>query len=116
MSESKEVIPEAAVPMIARNAAWVALASKFPNSDLVHSEDFIRAIDEALEAAAPHMMAIVSTIAELDALPRLSVIRSDEGAVFEKHTMWHEAGSRDLLYSPDIALPATVLQLGWGQE
>ena len=58
----------------------------------------------------------VTTIDELDALPRLSVIRSDEGAVFEKHTMWHEAGSRDLKYSPDIALPATVLQIGWGEE
>ena len=69
-----------------------------------------------LEAAAPHLMAAVSTVAELDALPRFSVIRSGEGAVFERQTMWHEAGSRDLMYSPDIALPATVLQLGWGEE
>lgn len=70
----------------------------------------------ALEAAAPHMQASVSTLAELDALPRFTVIRSGEGAVYERETMWHEAGSRDLKYSPDVALPATVLQLGWGEE
>ena len=58
----------------------------------------------------------VTTLADLDALPWRSVIRSDEGAVFEKFTMWHEAGSRDLKYWTDIALPATVLQLGWGEE
>lgn len=58
----------------------------------------------------------VTTLADLDALPWRSVIRSNEGTVFEKFTMWHEAGSRDLKYSPAIALPATVLQLGWGEE
>lgn len=71
---------------------------------------------EILEAAAPYMQPVVATREELDALPRLSVIRSNEGTVFEKFTMWHEAGSRDLKYSPDIALPATVLQVGWGAE
>lgn len=60
--------------------------------------------------------ATITTLADLDALPWRSVIRSDEGAVFEKFTMWHEAGSRDLKYSPAIALPATVLQMGWGEE
>lgn len=71
---------------------------------------------KAVEAAAPHMLAQVATVQELDALPWRAVIRSDEGTVFEKFTMWHEAGSRDLKYSPAIALPATVLQLGWGEE
>lgn len=50
-------IPDESVPMIARNAAWVALAIEFPNSDLIHSEEFARALDKALEAAAPHLMA-----------------------------------------------------------
>ena len=71
---------------------------------------------KAVEAAAPYMLTKVSTVRELEALPRLSVIRTDEGTVYERHTMWHEAGSRDLKYSPDIRLPATVLQHGWGEE
>lgn len=32
------------------------------------------------------------------------------------HEMWHEAGSRDLKSWTDIALPVTLLQLGWGEE
>jgi len=71
---------------------------------------------EAVIAAGYRKARQVTTLAELDALPRFTVIRSDEGAVFERQTMWHEAGSRDLMYSPGIALPATVLQLGWGEE
>lgn len=67
----------------------------------------------AIEGTRPQT---VSTIANLDALPRLTVIRDADGVVFERHTMWHEAGSRDLKYSPAITLPATVLQLGWGEE
>jgi len=58
----------------------------------------------------------ITTAVELAALPRFTVIRSAEGSVFERQTMWHEAGSRDLKYWTDIALPATVLQLGWGEE
>lgn len=56
----------------------------------------------------------VTTVEELDALPRLSVIRPSGNlpAVFEKHTMWHEAGSRDLVWSDAIPLPATVLHEG----
>lgn len=58
----------------------------------------------------------VTTAVELAALPRFTVIRSAEGFVFERQTMWHEAGSRDLKYWTEIALPATVLQRGWGEE
>ena len=58
----------------------------------------------------------ITTAVELAALPRFTVIRSAEGSVFERQTMWHEAGSRDLKYWTDIALPATVLQQGWGEE
>lgn len=58
----------------------------------------------------------ITTAVELAALPRFTVIRSAEGSVFERQTMWHEAGSRDLKYWTDIALPVTVLQIGWGEE
>ena len=54
---TNQVIPEAAVPMIARNAAFLVLASKYPNSDLVYSVEFGQALKAALEAAAPHMLA-----------------------------------------------------------
>lgn len=63
----------------------------------------------AVLAAGYRKPRTITTRGELDALPRLSVIRSDEGAVFERHTMWHEAGSRDLMYTSGIALPATVI-------
>lgn len=43
------------VPMAAKNAAWLVLASKYPHSDLIYSKDFALALDEALKAAAPHM-------------------------------------------------------------
>lgn len=72
-----------------------------------------QSLEVELQAAKPQQ---VTTAVELDALPRFTVIRSAEGSVFERQTMWHEAGSRDLKYSPDIALPAAVLQLGWGEE
>jgi hypothetical protein len=68
----------------------------------------------ALEAAAPYLQPLVSTQEDLDALPRFTVIRDYDGLVFERQTMWHEAGSRDLKYSPDVSLPVSVLQLGWG--
>jgi hypothetical protein len=73
---------------------------------------------KAVEAAAPHLMAprIITTATELDALRRFTVIRSAEGIVYEKQTMWHEAGSRDLVYWPAIALPVIILQEGWGDE
>jgi len=60
----------------------------------------------------------VTTDAELDALPRLSVVRQVGHAqsVFVKYTMWHEAGSRDLCWSNAIPLPATVLHVGEGEE
>ena len=73
---------------------------------------------DAILAAGYRKPYTVSTVAELDALPRLSVVRPSGNlpAVFEKHTMWHEAGSRDLVWSDAIQLPATVLYVGEGEE
>lgn len=78
-----------------------------------------RMVEVVLEAGAPYLHASsqqITTAVELAALPRFTVIRSADGSVFERQTMWHEAGSRDLKYWTDIALPATVLQHGWGEE
>ena len=72
-----------------------------------------QSLEVELQAAKPQQ---VTTAVELAALPRFTVIRSAEGSVFERQTMWHEAGSRDLKYWTDIALPVTVLQMGWGEE
>lgn len=72
-----------------------------------------QSLEVELQNAKPQQ---VTTAVELAALPRFTVIRSAEGSVFERQTMWHEAGSRDLKYWTDIALPVTVLQLGWGEE
>lgn len=72
-----------------------------------------QSLEVELQAAKPQQ---ITTAVELAALPRFTVIRSAEGSVFERQTMWHEAGSRDLKYWTDIALPATVLQMGWGEE
>ena len=72
-----------------------------------------QSLEVELQAAKPQQ---ITTAVELAALPRFTVIRSAEGSVFERQTMWHEAGSRDLKYWTDIALPVTVLQLGWGEE
>lgn len=108
------MIPETAVEAAAERdygPGWASASEWERLAYLAHATNL-------LEAAAPHMgaRATVGSIEELDALPRFSVIRSDEGCVFERQTMWHEAGSRDLMNSPDIALPATVLQVGWGEE
>ena len=71
---------------------------------------------DAILAAGYIKPRTITTATELDALRRFTVIRSAEGVVYEKQTMWHEAGSRDLVYWPAIALPAMVLQEGWGEE
>jgi hypothetical protein len=42
----------------ARNAAFLVFASRFPNSDFVYSQEFQRTLNEALESAAPHMVAL----------------------------------------------------------
>ena len=72
-----------------------------------------QSLEVELQAAKPQQ---VTTAVELAALPRFTVIRSADGTVFERQTMWHEAGSRALIAWPDIPLPVTVLQLGWGEE
>ena len=73
----------------------------------------VQSLEVELEAAKPRT---ITTATELEALRRFTVIRSAEGVVYEKQTMWHEAGSRDLVYWPAIALPVVVLQEGWGEE
>jgi hypothetical protein len=82
------------------------------STPVVNSSDRAQAI-RVLVAAAPHLMAhrAITTVEELDALPRLSVVRplANMSAAFEKHTMWHEAGSRDLVTASAIPLPVTVL-------
>jgi hypothetical protein len=66
---------------------------------------------DAVIAAGYSKPRTITTVEELDALPRLAVVRprAEMSAVLEKHTMWHEAGSRDLVTSSEIFLPATVL-------
>lgn len=81
-----------------------------------YSTGYGKLFADALITAGYSKPRVITTAVELAALPRFTVIRSAEGSVFERHTMWHEAGSRDLKYWTDIALPATVLQLGWGEE
>jgi len=73
---------------------------------------------DAVLSAGYRKQYTVTTDAELDALPRLSVVRQVGHAqsVFVKYTMWHEAGSRYLCWSNAIPLPATVLHLGEGEE
>jgi len=86
-------------------------------ANYVHEESFALGWDAAKSFyegdASPRT---ITTATELDALRRFTVIRSAEGVVYEKQTMWHEAGSRDLVYWPAIALPVVVLQEGWGEE
>jgi len=43
------------IPVAAKNAAFLVFASRYTDSDFVYSEDFMRTLDEALEAAAPHL-------------------------------------------------------------
>jgi hypothetical protein len=71
---------------------------------------------DAILAAGYSKPRTITTATELDALRRFTVIRSAEGVVYERQTMWHEAGSRDLVHWPAIALPVIVLQEGWGEE
>lgn len=89
---------------------WEALVASDGDGSYAHR------IAQGLMQAGYRKPQQVTTAVELAALPRFTVIRSAEGAVFERQTMWHEAGSRDLKYWTDIALPVTVLQLGWGEE
>lgn len=59
----------------------------------------------------------ITTVEELAALPNASVVRSDEGCVWEKDISgWYEPGSRHGCVASDLALPATVLYLPEGGE
>lgn len=112
----QSVIPKQAIIAAREAMREVTPPPGVSKSDWLEEYGSVALIAGAIAAAAPHMRATVSTVAELDALPRFSVIRDANYVVFERQTMWHEAGSRDLKYSPDIELPATVLQFGWGEE
>ncbi|MDQ5863093.1 MAG: hypothetical protein M3536_12615 [Actinomycetota bacterium] len=87
----------------------ILMADDLVFSDKHIGRDYALEEADAILAAGYRKPRTITTAEELDALPRLAVIRSDEGAVFEKHTMWHEAGSRDLMRTDGIALPATVI-------
>ncbi|WKW86367.1 hypothetical protein SEA_BUDSKI_90 [Gordonia phage Budski] len=52
----------------------------------------------------------VTTVEQLEALPYESVVRSDEGCIWEKDPSgWYEPGARQECIAADIALPALVL-------
>lgn len=51
----RQDVTNQAISVAAKNAAFLVLASKYPDSGLVYSIGFTRALDGALEAAAPHM-------------------------------------------------------------
>ncbi|WP_138985352.1 hypothetical protein [Gordonia otitidis] len=54
----------------------------------------------------------ITTVEELEDLPVGSVVRSDEGAVYERHSPnWLEAGFAWHPSSDNIALPARVLHI-----
>lgn len=73
------------------------------NDDAGHRAHVARLIVDALRPT-------VRTIEELDGLPYESVVRSDEGCVWEKDPSgWYEPGARQECISSDIALPALVL-------
>jgi len=67
-------------------------------------------IADAILAAGYSRPRTITTADELDALSAGSVVRSDEGTVWESDSgVWFETASRLLHVASDIALPATVL-------
>lgn len=72
------------------------------------------AADERFIAASPTLVAdLLAEVKRLNA----SVVRSDEGCVWEKDISgWYEPGSRHGCVASDLALPATVLYLPEGGE
>lgn len=96
-------------PVAAKNAAFLVLASEYPNSNLVYSEGFIRALDVALEAAAPHMPRTITAREDLEALRGGAVILDQSGRAFQrKYGTWcgYEMGPYTFI---GTMLPATVL-------
>ena len=113
-------------------AAELIAEARFPYPDPSDAASLITRLADALEAAtqAPTFTAaeaaiewlnsprVVSTVAELDALPDMSIIRAvgfdDVPGAFEKagDLAWYETGRE--LPVPDAAdlLPATVLWVG----
>lgn len=93
-------------------AAAVAIASK------VHTRDFDVMARAALAAA--DNAATITTVEELDVLPSESVIRSEQGGVWERCDdgevrYWITTGNSDEVFnSSQIALPARVTH--WGTE
>ena len=77
------------------------------------SEDETRArLDGLVESllAALRESRMIRTVAELDALPRGSVIRSEAGGIFERELdVWREPGYTWGPSSEDISLPAELL-------
>lgn len=94
-------------------AAWAESKRRDRSRTSISREEIARMLEAAITQLTGRT---VATTEELDSLRRFTVIRSAEGVVYEKQTMWHEAGSRDLVWSSAIALPVVVLQEGWGEE
>lgn len=110
------------IPAQAVEAADAAYRNTVPTGDGSYQH---RAIRAALEAAAPHMMATVTTAEELDALPVGSVVRTAgtesqsprvavKDAVWKNESEWFVADSSEwCLDSTELDdLPATVLHTG----
>ena len=113
------MIPEAAV-----EAAFRAVWGPNPGNPLDQADaHLLKQLRTALEAAAPHMLAVVSTEEALDALPVGSIVLSDAyrymvhgGAdcgwpiSFQRWIGgdWHRGGRSGSTH-PDNFLPATVL-------
>jgi len=69
---------------------------------------------DAILAAGYSRPKQVSTVAELDALPTESLVRSEQGGVWHKEAsgsgcVWTEPGAQWWHWATDIALPAMVL-------
>lgn len=120
------MIPAEAVEAAAR-AAYELRPAVFYLDDSVVSWDVLdesgagrlrkdRQLVEAravLEAAAPHMRRIVTSIEGLESLPGGAVVIDGDETVLEKlyhdQRWWHATGTHDGVSIDDITLPATVL-------
>lgn len=80
------------------------------------------ALEDAVAATSKDSQRVVSTVAELDALPVGAVVRAADGDVCEKMPVkfsdqttdirWRSPAWDGVLSEADIAIPATVLWVG----
>ena len=96
----------------AREWAFVNAVADRPEADV------LRRLADALERVTPR---VVTEVAELDALPADSVIRSEQGGTWYREisgpgAVWREPGTSRKSWNDDISLPATVLFTPTGKE